>query len=291
MATAALPAHYVSVAAVTHPGLLREKNEDAFVVADLTSGLLLAENGHGRFDVGERGVLLAVSDGMGGAWAGDVASALVVDTLTREIADAYPVTPRDAVGAAAVHAAHDAVRKRGERDHATMGATLTAVFVRGGRAYIAEVGDSRAYLVRGEGIAQLTHDQSLAQLLVDSGVLDATTASRSPLRNVILQAMGHQPDLEVALGRLELRDRDCLVLCSDGLTTHVTDEKIRTVVLSARRPEIAAHRLVALANERGGTDNITVVVAGVGGALAPPSPDERPEDAVEVIEAYEPQIR
>lgn len=291
MATAALPGHYVSVAAVTHPGVVREKNEDAFVVADLTRGLLLAENGHARFDVGERGVLLAVSDGMGGAWAGDVASALVVDTVTREIADAPPVTPRDAVLAAAVHAAHDAVRKRGERDHAKMGATLTAVFVRGGRAYIAEVGDSRAYLVRGAEIAQLTHDQSLAQLLVDSGVLDPRDASRSPLRSVILQAMGHQPDLEVALGRLDLRDRDCLVLCSDGLTAHVTDEEIRDVVLSARRPEVAAHRLVDLANERGGTDNITVVVAGVGGALAPPAPDERPEDAVEVLEAYEPKIR
>src|SRR5690606_7656124 len=127
-------------------------------------------------------------------------------------------------------------------EHAKMGATLTAVFVRGGRAYIAEVGDSRAYLVRGAAIAQITHDQSLAQLLVDSGVIDARDASRSPLRSVILQAMGHQRELKVALGRLELRDRDCLVLCSDGLTTHVTDEEIRDVVLDACRPELAAQR-------------------------------------------------
>jgi len=290
MATAALPAHYVSVAAVTHPGLVREKNEDAFVVADLTRGLRLVDDAHARFEVGERGVLLAVSDGMGGAWAGDVASALVVDTVTREIADAPPVTPRDAVLSAAVHAAHEAVRKRGERDHATMGATLTAVLVRGGRAYVAEVGDSRAYLVRGAEIAQLTHDQSLAQLLVDSGVLDPRDARHSPLRSVILQAMGHQPDLAVALGRFELRDRDRLVLCSDGLTTHVTDEEIRDIVLSSRRPDNAAHALVALANARGGTDNITVVVADLGGALAPPAPGERPEGAVEVISTYEPKV-
>jgi serine/threonine protein phosphatase PrpC len=170
-----------------------------------------------------------------------------------------------------------------------MGATLTAVFVRAGRAYIAEVGDSRAYLLRAGQIVQLTHDQSMVQLLVDSGIIGREDASQSPMRNVILQAMGHQRDLKVALGKLELRDRDCLILCSDGLTGHVSDEEIREVVRQAQRPDLAAEKLVALANERGGKDNITVIVAGIGGSLAPPALDEKLSDAVEVIKAYEPR--
>ena len=281
--------HYVSVAAVTHVGKVREKNEDAFVVADLTGGALLTDHTHARFDVGERGVLLAVSDGMGGAQAGEVASAIVVETLTREVGEAPLDTPRDAALHDAIQRAHEAVRTQGKRDRARMGATLTALFIRAGRAYIAEVGDSRAYLVRGGQIAQITHDQSMVQLLVDSGVMSSEDASNSPMRNIILQAMGHQKELKVALAKLDLRDRDCLVICSDGLTGEVSDAEIRDVILSMT-PETAAARLVDLANERGGKDNITVIVAGVGGELAPPGIDEKPENAVEVIKPFEAKL-
>ena len=113
--------------------------------------------------------------------------------------------------------------------------------------------------------------------------------ANSPVKNVILQALGHQRDLKVAVGKVELRDRDCLVLCSDGLTNEVSDEEIRSIVLAEKHPDRAAARLIGLANERGGRDNITVIVAGVGGDLAPPSPEEKPAAAVEVLEAYEPQ--
>jgi serine/threonine protein phosphatase PrpC len=278
--------HYVSVAAVTHVGRVREKNEDAFVVADLTGGALLQERSHARFDVGDRGVLLAVSDGMGGAQAGEVASAIVVDSITRELNDLAMETPRDAALTEAVRRAHEAVRTQGKRDQARMGATLTALFLRAGRAYIAEVGDSRAYLVRAGDIAQVTKDQSMVQLLVDSGVMNAEDASNSPMRNVILQAMGHQRDIKIAVNKLELRDRDCLILCSDGLTVHVSDEEIKTTILSAR-PEIAVDKLLEMALERGGKDNITIVVAGIGGDLQKPSDGESPEDAVEVIKAFD----
>jgi serine/threonine protein phosphatase PrpC len=279
--------HYVSVAAVTDIGKVRKKNEDAFVVADLTGGTLVPEHGHARLDVGDRGVLLAVSDGMGGAHAGEVASAIVVETLKREIQDAAPETPRDAMLTAAVQRAHEAVRTQGRHDHAKMGATLTALFVRAGTAYVAEVGDSRAYLLRCGQIAQITHDQSMVQLLIDSGLMKEEDAPRSPMRNVILQAMGHQSELKVAIAKLDLRDRDCLLICSDGLTGQVSDTEIRDVVLSSQRPEISAERLVALANERGGKDNITVIVAGVGGGLAPPARDETPDQAVRVIAPFE----
>ncbi len=279
---------YLSVAGHTDVGKVREKNEDAFVVADLTGGTLLDGNPHARFDVGERGVLLAVSDGMGGAQAGEVASALVVETLTRAMATAEPDMPRDALMNDAIQKAHRAVWDTAKREAKKMGATLTAVFVHAGQAYIAEVGDSRAYLIRAGKMCQLTHDQSMVQMLVDTGVLEPEQAEHSPIRNVILQAMGNQPNVKVALGRLELRDRDCLVLCSDGLTGHVHDDEIRDMVVASGRPEIAARQLVDLANERGGKDNITVVVAGVGGGLMRPGEDETISQTFEVLTTFDP---
>jgi serine/threonine protein phosphatase PrpC len=287
-ATATGPApFYLSVAALTDVGRVREKNEDAFVVADLTGGALLDSSPHQRFDVGERGVLLAVSDGMGGAQAGEVASALVVETLTRAMAKASPDTPRDALMNDAIEQAHRAVWDTAKREAKKMGATLTAVFVHAGQAYIAEVGDSRAYLIRSGKMCQLTHDQSMVQVLLDTGVIDAEQAEHSPIRNVILQAMGNQLNVKVALGKLELRDRDCLVLCSDGLTTLVNDDDIRDLVLKSGRPELAAKQLVDLANERGGKDNITVVVAGVGGGLSRPASGETIDDTFQVLTTFE----
>jgi serine/threonine protein phosphatase PrpC len=279
---------YLSVAGHTDVGKVREKNEDAFVVADLTGGTLLDGATHARFDVGERGVLLAVSDGMGGAAAGEVASAIVVETLTLALANAPADTPRDALMNDAVQKAHRAVWDEAKRESKKMGATLTAIFVRAGEAYIAEVGDSRAYLLRNGKLCQLTHDQSMVQMLVDTGVIEPEQAETSPIRNVILQAMGNQKNVKVALARLELRDRDCIVLCSDGLTGMVSDSEIKEVILASGRPELAAKQLVDLANERGGKDNITVVLAGVGGALTPPSPDETIKDTLEVLTSFTP---
>lgn len=293
-ATPAVPAgpaptpFYLSVAGQTDCGRVRDKNEDTFVVADLTGGTLLDKAPHARFDVGERGVLLAVSDGMGGAQAGEVASALVVETLTLAMANAPSDTPRDALMNDAVQKAHRAVWDTARRESKKMGATLTAVFVHAGQAYIAEVGDSRAYLIRAGKMCQLTHDQSMVQVLVDSGIIKAGEAEHSPIRNVILQAMGNQPNIKVALAKLELRDRDCLVLCSDGLTGMLSDDEIRDVVLAAGRPEVAAKQLIDLANERGGKDNITVVIAGVGGNLTRPSANETINDTFEVLTSFSP---
>jgi serine/threonine protein phosphatase PrpC len=237
-------------------------------VADLTRGDALdAENPTGRFDVGERGVVLAISDGIGGHAAGDVASALVVESFARELATPAPVAPtahvKDAVQMAH-HAVQEASRKEGLEG---MGATLTAMLVEGTAAYIAEVGDSRAYLVRGGQITQLTHDQSYSQMLVDAGVIKPDEANDSPMHNVLLQAMGHEKPISAEIGKLELRDRDCLILCSDGLTNEVSDEDIRSTVLSSPDLTAACARLVDLANENGGRDDITIIVAGVRGDL------------------------
>jgi serine/threonine protein phosphatase PrpC len=259
---------YLRVVGRTDVGNVRPNNEDSLVIADLTgTALIRAEGSSGRFDVGERGVLLAVSDGMGGLKAGEVASALVIDALPRAIRDGRASAPSEELLRNGVQQTNETVWNAAQQTGIRMGATLTAVYVHRDMAWIAEVGDSRAYLIRAGKIAQLTKDQSVVQHLLDSGTLSPEQVKHSPYRGVILQAMGHQPDVTVALGRLELRARDCLVLCSDGLTAHLSDEDIRGIVLSSPDLTTACDRLVDLAKSRGGVDNITVVLGGVGGAL------------------------
>jgi PPM family protein phosphatase len=281
---------HVSVTARTDLGRRRDNNEDAFLVADLTTGRRIDQAcGIERIDVGKKGVLLVVSDGVAGQTAGEVASALVVDGLAR----ALEVAPANAPPAVQLrHAAAKAhldvlaaARRHGRRG---MGATLTAVYLTGGSAYVAEVGDSRAYLLRAGRIFQLTRDQSVAQVLIDSGALAPEEGKTSPMRHILVQAMGHDSAVQVALGKLELRDRDCLLLCSDGLTAKVTDEEIRRGILESKSLDVACERLVSKANERGGADNITVVIAGVGGNLPRTRADERVSTTYEILETFAP---
>jgi serine/threonine protein phosphatase PrpC len=176
-----------------------------------------------------------------------------------------------------------------------MGATLTAGYVRSyersAAAYVAEVGDSRAYLIRAGRITQLTRDQSYVQMLIDAGAVDAERAQALPFRNVILQAMGHQPRVAVALGRLDLRLLDCLVLCSDGLSAELSDDEIRRTILTSPDLALAAERLVDLANARGGRDNTTVLLIGVSGDLPAPEPEEPVERTYRVLEKFDPLSR
>jgi|CZKU01.1.fsa_nt_gi serine/threonine protein phosphatase PrpC len=279
---------YLRVVGLTDVGNVRKNNEDSFVVADLSGTALIGPDGSsGRFEVGERGVLLAVSDGMGGLKAGEVASALVIETLPKAMRNGRASAPDDERLRVGVQQAHEKVWTTARDEGIRMGATLTAVYVQGNVAWIAEVGDSRAYLIRAGRINQLTKDQSLVQKLLDAGAVTPEDAAHSPYRSVILQAMGHQEDVAVALGRLELRSRDCFVLCSDGLTTHLSAEDIRGVVLSAPDLSVACDRLVNLAKARGGFDNITVVLAGLGGPLpAPCVSTDGLEDTFEVVQSF-----
>ncbi len=256
----------LTVCAQTDIGLVRSSNEDAFVVADLTGGSLLEEQRSARFEVGRRGVLLAVSDGMGGHQAGEVASALVVESLRRALASHQGGEPSDALlEKATVQASREVWQAAHYPGRENMGATLTALFVHGKTAFIAEVGDSRAYLLRDGQIVQVTRDQSYVQFLIDSGAMSAGQAKSSGFSNVILQAMGSKADVSVALGKLDLRQRDCLLLCSDGLSNRISPDEIRQVVITSSRLDIACARLVEAAKQRGGEDNITAIVAGVSG--------------------------
>jgi serine/threonine protein phosphatase PrpC len=292
MSLSLVPRVHVTVAARSDIGRVRAKNEDAFVIADLTGGDRVAECGTKRIEVDEKGVLLVVSDGMGGHKAGEVASALVVQGFARALESSHVAGPPVAQlkhAAAQAHLEVAAAARQAGREG--MGATLTAVHVTGRTAYIVEVGDSRAYLLRSGTIRQLTRDQSVAQMMLDAGALKAEEAKTSPMRNMLAQAMGHNSAVQVALGKLELRDRDCLLLCSDGLTGCVTDDELRSTVLASKTLDAACEKLVSLANERGGEDNVTVVLAGIGGDLPTADPDERVSRTYEILETFAPPAR
>lgn len=272
----------------TDVGLVRSSNEDALVVADLTGGNLI-QGQIARFRVGDRGVLLAVSDGMGGERAGEVASALVVQSLVRSMANqpTQPMEHPQALIEAAVERANREVWQAShQRGQEKMGATLTALLVQGDSMHIAEVGDSRAYLLRGGALVQLTHDQSYVQTLVDAGTMTREEADRAPIKNIILQAMGSKPAVSVALGKLSLRQRDCFLICSDGLSNMVSAEEMKRVILTSPRMDVACATLIELAKQHGGEDNITLIIGGVSGDLPPLVVGEDISTTIEILKEF-----
>lgn len=268
-----LRAPEVRFAGATDCGLVRPRNEDAFAAVELGAG---------------RGVLLAVSDGMGGHQNGDVASAMTIDCLILSMTTAERASPGPEYLRAAVEAANAHVWSLARAQPASrrMGATLTAVHVRGTRAHIAQVGDSRAYLARGGRLHLLTLDQTYTQLLVDAGVLLPDQRHLSPFPATILQAVGQEARLHVALGTLDLRDGDRLLVCSDGLTNHVCDGDLEAILRTARELDAASATMITLANERRGDDNITVVLGEVSGGLPPSDPDEPLSETLQVVATY-----
>jgi serine/threonine protein phosphatase PrpC len=264
---------------------VRTNNEDAFNITDLATGASL-DTGGGAIDVRDKGVLLALSDGMGGHQAGEVASALVLESL-RAAMQTSVAGSIEAKIETAVQRANAAVARAARKDNRTgMGATLTAIFVGGGDAYVAEVGDSRAYLLRAGRLRQITRDQSLVQMMVDKGLLSKEDAKMSPHKNVILQAMGLAEDVRVAIARLHLRRGDRLLLCSDGVSNSLSDDEMREI-LGGGDTKAACERLIDRGNEHGGEDNLTAIVAELDGeGLSPPRLAESVTATFEVIKDF-----
>src|SRR3569623_397242 len=255
----------IRVAGRTAVGLKRQQNEEAFANVDLGDPQRALT---GELDVSGRRVLLAVADGMGGHQAGEVASAIVIATLIKSLTAHATASPDQALEIA-VRDANQAVRAAAEaQDKQGMGATLTAVMIDGEDAWIAEVGDSRAYLLRKGQLRQLTRDQSFVQLLVDAGAITVEEAKTSPRKNVILQAIGTAPTLTAAIGRLLLRRGDRLLVCCDGLSNELSDAEL-TALMSEPDPAAASEHAIAQANAHGGTDNITAIIAHLGGEGIP----------------------
>jgi serine/threonine protein phosphatase PrpC len=260
------PEVLVSVFAQTDVGMARKANEDAFLIADLNTGKAGMSADVSTYRVGERGSLMIVSDGMGGHRAGEVASMLASSTMLEALMKLpHDMDPLERLGEA-TRVTNEVVWNYAAEhpELAGMGTTLTAVLVEGPMAYISQVGDSRAYLLRGENIQQLTKDQSLIQLLLDSGRIKPEEADKYP-NHVITQAIGAEPQLRLALKQLALKRDDYLLICSDGLTNKVSDEEMLRVVKASVSLDVACRRLVNLANDRGGEDNITVIIARFDG--------------------------
>lgn len=256
---------FLNVAGLTDVGRTRPHNEDAFAIIDLGEP---SRRWTGEVDVTGRRILLAVSDGMGGHQAGEVASALVIQTIIQSLALHTTETPDHALEIA-VRDANQAVRAAAvAEDKQGMGATLTAILIDGSDAWIAEVGDSRAYLLRNGQLRQLTRDQSFVQMLVDAGAITPEEAKTSPRKNVILQAIGTAETLTAAIVRLLLRRGDRLLLCCDGLSNELEDAELATIVGEADPVAATVHAITA-ANAHGGQDNITAIIAHVGGDAIP----------------------
>src|SRR5512145_1154689 len=272
----------VSVFGKTDLGRTRDHNEDTFLVADLSTGNASLHPQVQEHGIGPRGSLFMVADGMGGAAAGELASAMAAELIYSHLRATWSTDPnptaeqfafrmRESVEVAN-RRIHDYAREH--PDVRGMGTTVTVAGVFGSELYLAQIGDSRAYLVRRGVATQLTKDQSLMQRLVDAGELTEEQAAQSERKNIILQALGPDSRVRVDLTFQELRRGDTLVICSDGLSGQVKREEIGELVTRVPDLDALCDELISLANSRGGPDNITAVVARFDGASLPPPEDE-----------------
>jgi PPM family protein phosphatase len=272
----------VNVFGRTDVGRTREHNEDSFVVADLTTNVASLQPSVRTHRAGPKGTLFMVADGMGGAAAGEIASQMATEIVLRELRQNWMSldngTPEDfarALKKAAV-AANTAIHSyaSSHQEYRGMGTTATIAGLLDDTLYLCQIGDSRGYLVR-DGVArQITKDQSLMQKLIEAGELTEEEAAQSERRNIILQALGPEASIKVDLTYQQLRRGDMLVLCSDGLSGQITRDDIAQVCTEEKDLVQACKRLIDLANDAGGPDNITVIVARFDGGGLSTAADE-----------------
>ena len=231
---------FISWGARSDVGLVRGHNEDSFLL---------------------RTPLFVVCDGMGGHAAGEVASSIAVET----IGEKAPNTADDVQLGAAVEAANTAVIQGAAegRGKPGMGCTASAVIIEGSKMSVAHVGDSRVYLLHQGTLVRITHDHSFVEELVDAGEITADEARTHPSRSVITRALGSDPDMYADHFSLEVSTGDRIIVCSDGLSSMITDREIELVAVSSATPQAAADNLVSAALTAGGADNVTVVVIDV----------------------------
>jgi serine/threonine protein phosphatase PrpC len=237
-------------------GRVRTNNEDSFRIVEALN-------------------LFILSDGMGGEAHGEVASAMTVDVINKycesekedsgaTVLDEVPATLssrtrrlKNAVAQANFQIFQAAQKNPEQRG---MGATITALWLKDTLLSIAHVGDSRAYLLRSGNLQQLTNDHSLVAEQVRRGLITPQQAEESEMQSVLLRALGAHPEVEIDVDEVAIIPRDVLLLCSDGLTRMVTEPEIAGALQAETVPSTAAERLIALANENGGIDNVTVIV-------------------------------
>lgn len=268
---------------MTDVGLIREHNEDNFMIANLAeeSGPYPGDETI-RGTVSERGVSFAVCDGMGGAAAGEVASHMAVDALFETLRGDAPAADRDSFAQRLVESVEEAgarifLAAKKDRTRRGMGTTATVAGLVDEVLFIGQVGDSRCYILRDGRLTLVTKDQSLVNQLIEAGQLTEAEAEAFEHSNIILQALGTTEHVAVDLTFVELRRGDRILLCSDGLSGLVHDDVIREEMACVGPLPQLAERLIDLANAAGGHDNVTCIVADFDGeALDPPAAGEAP---------------
>ncbi len=258
----------------TDVGQVREHNEDNFLIANLDADGPQFDSDE-PFELSERGAVFGVCDGMGGAAAGEVASQLAVDRIHEVLAGDIPPQGRHDLAARLVRAVQEAGRliftdARADRSRRGMGTTSTIATLVDDRLFLAQVGDSRAYILRDEELVQVTRDQSLVNQLIEAGQLTEEEAETFEHNNIILQALGTSDAVQVDVTYVDLRADDVLIICSDGLSGMIRSEDIRGIAVELEDPKPVCARLIESANEAGGHDNITVVVVKFTGPRLPP---------------------
>jgi protein phosphatase len=261
---------------LTDPGRVRPSNEDQFLIAELSKAMRVQYTSLPQPKTqyaDERGYLFIVADGVGGNQGGEQASALAVESIEaftlntlkwffrlksaeeQDILKEFQVALQQADAKVCQEAAQ-------HRELAGMGTTVTMAYAFGSRLFLIHVGDSRCYLYRDGNLHRLTHDHTLVEDMVRRGHLKPEEAVHHHLRHVITNVVGGPtPGVQVECHRIELEPDDTLLLCSDGLTEMVPDDRIAAVLDADHEPRSACERLVAEANELGGKDNISVIVA------------------------------
>ncbi len=257
----------------TDTGQVRGHNEDyIFTLEPQTSE-----------EAGQNGWLYIIADGVGGADAGEVASEYATERMVLHYQNNVNADWGERI-IDAMQAANTDLRKlvADRNDNSRMATTMVAAVIRDSHAYIGNVGDSRAYHWRHGRLRQITKDQSLVAKLVEEGAITQAEADVHPRRHVILYSLGSDNTPKIELFELELAEGDLLLLCSDGLTRHLTDEEINTII-SRTTPEFATEQMIFLANERGGEDNISVGIIQFGERVLeetrpfiPPIPEQSP---------------
>jgi serine/threonine protein phosphatase PrpC len=259
----------VVVCGASDRGLAREQNEDTYVIADLRSGDISSPCVRTDVSVSQDGLLLVVCDGMGGRAAGEVASRVAADSIKRRLVGegaAVARHPSQSLEAAVVDANH-AVRASvtAHPEQRGMGTTCTAAIMLPGSLVVANVGDSRAYLFRQGRLEPLTRDQSVVSRLIESGALAPEEADHHPLRHVLLQAIGTSAAVVPVLTEIRLEEGDRILICSDGLHSCVPMAHIAAALRDTSEVLDVTQKLVGLALQAGGPDNVTVVVADCPG--------------------------
>jgi protein phosphatase len=240
----------------THVGMIRDLNEDSLLTLELNRTQQSISQPIGVF---------VVADGMGGHAAGELASGTIVNTIAQKaLAELMPAqAEKPDCGdwlRQAVEAANREVFSLRKSKGTDMGSTLVSAVLEGNRAYIAHVGDSRAYLIQASGIQQITIDHSLVERLVATHQITRQEARHHPQRNVIYRTVGDKSEIEVDISVRKLAVGDQLLLCSDGLSGMVDDEAIRDIVLQSTSPQAACEALINAANAAGGEDNVTAIL-------------------------------